>query len=55
MIRYYSARTGYTLDRKHGFGILFNMKEREVFQKVFYADGSLLPGEKAHDFGGAMD
>lgn len=55
MVKYYYTRWVYTLDKKHGFGILFDLKDREGFQQAFYADGALLPGENADDFNGAIE
>ncbi len=55
MARYYSTQWVYTLDREHGFGILFDLKNREAFQKAFYEDGNLLPAGNAMDFNDAIE
>ena len=45
----------FTLNEKHGFGILFDLKDREYFQQCFYADGTLLSGKSAVDFSSSID
>ena len=54
-MRKYYKPWAFTLDKKHGFGILFDLKGREAYQQCFYADGTLLPGESAADFSSSID
>ncbi|MBQ9252214.1 MAG: SNF2 helicase associated domain-containing protein [Clostridia bacterium] len=45
----------YTLDKKHGFGILFDVEDHRAFNQCFYADGTLTQAGGAVDFNRSME
>ncbi len=54
-MRYYRHNWGYTLDRRHGFGILFDPDGQEGFTRCFYEDGTLKEVRDAADFSASID
>ena len=51
---YYGENWTYTLDEKHGFGILFDDRGERIYRQVFYEDGTLAAAEGAEDFSSAV-
>ena len=54
-MRFSIVRWTFTLDPKHGFGILFDQEERRVYRKCFYEDGTLTTGTDAEDFSSPIE
>ena len=52
---YYVVRWRYTLDQKHGFGILFDELAGEKYRQCFYEDGTLKSGEDVPNYGSPID
>ena len=49
LMRIYRTMWSYTLDRSHGFGILFDFDGKNEYQKCFYEDGTLTSGQGLPD------
>ncbi len=50
----YASKYSYTVDKKHGLGILFD-GSRENFNKCFYEDGKLISGKSIESYYPAID
>ena len=48
-MRYYTVRWEYTLDQRHGFGILFDPDEKQQYRQCFFEDGELETAEGIPD------
>lgn len=55
MLRYYETKWSYTLDRQHGFGILFDCNEKWEYGLCFYEDGTLVNAKNVPDFEHVVD
>ena len=54
-MHFYIVRWRYTLDQRHGFGILFDEAEGHTYRQCFYEDGTLKSGEGIPDYGSPID
>jgi len=54
-MHYYIVRWGFTLDPKHGFGILFDEEGNQKYKQCFYEDGTLADGKGLPRFNGPID